>query len=346
MRSVENEALVGLDGVRHNAWAHRIVATAVLSASLVTVLGAPIFGLTEKVFGASDERNAAATAIKSGGQTAVLFRGECYDARQFLRALFLQLAAPGLSDMIVDLDMDVSAANVQGFNGEIAHDVRIRFSERQREILEFLFVGKIGQGAFKAEIRNGSENRREIYLEAEDAGALFRFTNVYRHGENGRVRIALNIGSSAGAEHEGVIDLEDFTLSREPVLRFLTPVKGSTRHSSDALSISHSRLSFTLASEDAVIKHGTAVGPVFGATISGRIDLAREDVKLRGVIVPLFGSDPAIFPPAYLDPPETLISLNYGIEGRAEARSLRLDPFGPLAPALLRELFASEKSHQ
>jgi hypothetical protein len=347
MRSVERQALVRLDGARRNAWAHRIVATAVLSASLVTVLlGAPIFGLTEKVFGASDERNATATAIKSGGQTAVLFRGERYDARQFLRALFFELAAPGFSDMIADRDMDVSAANVQGFNGEIAHDVKIRFSERQREILEFLFVGKIGQGDFKAEIRNDSENRREIYLEAEDAGALFRFTNVYRHGENGRVRIVLNIDSSAGAEHEGVIDLEDFKVSREPILRFLTPFKGSKRHSSDALSVSHSRRSFTLASEDVVIKHGTAVGPLFGATISGKIDLAREDVKLRGVIVPLFGSDPAIFRPAYLDPPETLISLNYGIEGRPEARSLRLDPFGPLAPALLRELFASEKGRR
>ena len=83
-------------------------------------------------------------------------RTERYDARQFLRALFFELAAPGSSHMIVDLDIDVSAATVQGFNGEIAHDVRIRFSERQREILEFLFVGKIGQGAFKAEIRNSA----------------------------------------------------------------------------------------------------------------------------------------------------------------------------------------------
>ena len=137
MRSVEEEALVELDGARHNVWAHRIVATAVLSASLVTVLDAPFFGLTGKVFGASDQRNATAAAIKSSGQTAVLFRGERYDARQFLRALFFELAAPGSSHMIVDLDIDVSAATVQGFNGEIAHDVRIRFSERQREILEF-----------------------------------------------------------------------------------------------------------------------------------------------------------------------------------------------------------------
>jgi hypothetical protein len=248
--------------------------------------------------------------------------------------------------MFSDLNLDVNAATVQGFNREIAHDVKLRFSERQREILEFLLVGKLGEGVFKAEIRNGPENRREIYLEAEDAGALLRFINVYRHGENGRARIALNILSPEGTEHEGVIDLEDFTMSREPILRFLNPLKGSKRHSSDALSVSHLRLSFTLASENVIIKHGTAVGPLFGATISGKIDLAREDVKLRGAMVPFFGSDPAIFRRAYLDPPETLISLNYGIEGRAEAPSVRLDPFGPLAPALLRELFASEKNQR
>ncbi len=111
---------------------------------------------------------------KSGGQAVAPFRGEDYDARQFLRTFLVELAGSGSSDVIADLDMNVSAATAQGFNGEVARDVKIRFLERRREILEFMFVGKIGHGAFKAGIRNGSEHHREIYLEAEDAGALFQ----------------------------------------------------------------------------------------------------------------------------------------------------------------------------
>ncbi len=253
------------------------------------------------------------------------------------------MAAPGSSD-IIDLDMDVSAATVQGYNGEIAYDVKIKFVERQGEKLKYFFGGKIGRGSFKAELRNVAENHLEIYLEAEDAGAIFQFTDLYRYGENGRVRIALNIGTSADAEHEGVIDLDDFTIRREPLLRSLTPLQGSALQSGDAIRVSHSRLAFTLAPEDVVIKHGAVLSSLFGATMSGKIGLAGVDVKLRGAILPFFDSGPTSFQQVYLNPPETLITLSYGIEGRAEARSLRLDPFGPLAPALLRELLALEES--
>ncbi len=93
-----------------------------------------------------------------------------------------------------------------------------------------------------------------------------------------------------------------------------------------------------------MIKHGAVLSSLFGATMSGKIGLAGVDVKLRGAILPFFDSGPTSFQQVYLNPPETLITLSYGIEGRAEARSLRLDPFGPLAPALLRELLALEES--
>jgi hypothetical protein len=345
MRSADEEALFGrIYATRGNATALRVVAAGVLGVFLLTVSSPSTVGVAEAV--ASDHRDTKAVTGQSGVQMVVVFRGDHYDARQFLCTFFVELVTPGSSDSIFDLDLDVNAAIVQGFNGEAAHDATLRLSKRHREILEFLFVGKIGQGAFKAELRRGLESRRDIYLETDDAGAFLRFINVYHHGEKGRARIAMDLPTTGGPSYDGVVDLQDFTIRHEPVLRPLATMQKSRRNSIDVLHLSHMRLGFTLSPDKATITKGTAVGPPFGATITGKIDLNRDEVKLRGVMVPFFHSDPDIFRRAYLDPPEALISLSYEIEGRAEAPSMRLDPFGPLAPALLRELFAPEEKQR
>jgi hypothetical protein len=60
----------------------------------------------------------------------------------------------------------------------------------------------------------------------------------------------------------------------------------SRRNSLDVLHLSHMRLGFTLSPDKVTITKGTAVGPLFGA--AGKIDLNRDEVKLRGAMVPFF----------------------------------------------------------
>jgi hypothetical protein len=345
MRSIDGKALVGrIYATWGYARALRVVAAGVLGVFLLAGPSPSTVGVAEAV--ASDHRDSKVVTGQSGGQTAVVFRGDHYDARQFLRTFFAELVAPGSSDSIFDLELDVNAAIVRDFNGEAAHDARLRFSKRDREILEFLFVGKIGQGIFKAELRKGLEGRRDIYLETDDAGAFFRFINVYPDGEKGRARIAMDLPTTGGPSYDGVVDLQDFTIRHDPVLRPLAMMQKSRQNAVDVLHLSHMHLGFTLSRDKATITKGTAVGPLFGATITGKIDRSRDEVKLRGVMVPFFYSDPDIFGRDYLDPSEGLISLSYEIKGRAAAPSIRLDPFGPLAPGLLRELLAPEETQQ
>jgi hypothetical protein len=344
MRSV-GEALFGrIYAAPGNARALRMVAAGVLGVSLLTAPSPSTVGVAEAV--ASDDRDTKALTRQSGGQRVVVFRGDHYDARQFLRTFFTELVAPGSPDSIFDLDLDVNAAIVQGFNGEAARDATLSFSKKDREVLEFLFVGKIGQGVFKAELRRGPESRRDIYLETDDAGAFLRFINIYHHGEKGRARITMGLPTTGGPSYDGVVDLRDFTICHEPVLRPLATKQQSRRNSVDVFHLSHIHLPFRLSLDQATITKGIAVGPLFGATITGKIDLNRDEVKLRGAMVPFFYSDPDIFGRDYLDPQEGLISLSYEIEGRAKAPFMRLDLFGPFAPGLLRELLTPEEKQQ
>ncbi len=63
MPLLEKESRVGIYSAFCSAMAHRLVITAVIGASIATVLGAPIFALAETVVAARDGRNATAVAV-------------------------------------------------------------------------------------------------------------------------------------------------------------------------------------------------------------------------------------------------------------------------------------------
>jgi hypothetical protein len=93
MRSVDGEALFGrIYATRGNVRALRVVAAGVLGVFLLTVPSPSTVGVAEAV--ASDYRDTKTVTGQSGGQTAVVFRGDHYDARQFLRIFLPSWSRP------------------------------------------------------------------------------------------------------------------------------------------------------------------------------------------------------------------------------------------------------------
>ena len=306
MRSVDEEALFGrIYATRSNARALRIVAACVLGVSLLTVPSPPTVGVAEAL--ASDDRDTTAVTGELGEPTAVVFRGDHYDARQFLYTFFVELAAPGSSDSIFDLDLDVNAATVQGFNGEAAHDATLRFSKRHREILEFLSSVKSARASSRPNFE-GVLKAAAISILKPTMPALFCDSSTFITTEKRGV-----LGSRWICQQPGDLGTKASSTSR----------------------ISRYAMNQSCDPWQRCKNHGGT--PSTSSTF--RIcALASRYLRTK--------SQPDIFRRAYLDPPEALISFSYEIEGRAEAPSMRLDPFGPLAPALLRELFAPEEEQR
>ena len=104
------------------------------------------------------------------------------------------------------------------------------------------------------------------------------------------------------------------------------------------------RVDFTRTPGQLQIKEGIVQGPVIGATIEGNVDFARNDVRMRGTIVPLYGINNPIgqlpLLGAFLGgPKEGLFGFTYQVVGPPSAPTLNVNPASGLVPGFLRKFF-------
>ena len=57
------------------------------------------------------------------------------------------------------------------------------------------------------------------------------------------------------------------------------------------IDFSQARADFTRAPGRMTVRDGVLRGPMLGATVEGNIDYARDQVAMRGTLVPLYGED-------------------------------------------------------
>jgi hypothetical protein len=310
------------------------VAIAAAEASLA----APVNGLSTAFAAARGDRSTVGTTTEPDGRTKVVVRGKYLDGRRFLKAFFSVLTANDQASSAFDIDLDVKVTTLSGFNGEAIHDVALRLSRTGGELREFSLAGKFGSADLRAALQTPSDGRRTVHLETDDAGAFFRFINAYEHIRKGRAVIAIDLPAANVPVRQGVVDVHDFDVAGEPDYKLLaTGVPNTKRRGGNVLKVSHLRLEFNLSADQVVVSDGIATGPLFGATVEGKVDFSLDDVALRGIIIPLFTENPILpFSPMELS---TTSLLNYRVTGPTKAKVMRIDPFGPLAPGILRRLF-------
>ena len=83
---------------------------------------------------------------------------------------------------------------------------------------------------------------------------------------------------------------------------------------------------------------------MIGATVEGFIDYHRDDVRMRGTFVPLYGLNNMfgqipIFGQLLGGSNEGLMGVTYEVVGPTSAPVLRVNPISALAPGLLRKFF-------
>ncbi len=85
-------------------------------------------------------------------------------------------------------------------------------------------------------------------------------------------------------------------------------------------------------------------GPVLGGTIDGMIDYARDDMHLRGTLIPLYGANNLLGPVPVVGlflggEKEGLVGVTYEVVGKPGNPVLHVNPLSALAPGLLRKVF-------
>ena len=134
------------------------------------------------VFATSDGDKATIKADRGAdGALRVVVRGDVFDGRNFVKTAMAGPPDPKAKARHPDLDIDVKIGVIAGHNGETIRGLDWRMSRRNGRVRTFTLNARIGRDTpLIGEIRTRVTNSRPVlYFETNDAGALFRLTDVY-----------------------------------------------------------------------------------------------------------------------------------------------------------------------
>jgi hypothetical protein len=296
------------------------------------------------VFALSSGDQASLKAERAGdGTMQVQIRGDVYDGREFVKAAMADDAPNGVKPKQFDLDLDVKLGAVAGDNGEALRGLDLKLSRRGGRIKTFSMKARIGRDApLTGELRlRTSDNHQVIYLETDDAGALLRFTDVYSRMFGGRMWLAVDPPNRDSAPQYGIVSVQNFVVRGEPSLeRVVSNAPDAVR---SAVEFSEMRCDFTRLPGRMTIRDGVVRGPVVGATIDGQIDYTRDELRLHGTFVPLYGLNNVFgqIPIVGLflggGSNEGLVGITYEASGPTSSPRIAINPISAVAPGLLRK---------
>ncbi len=299
-------------------------------------------------YGFSDGDRATLKIERStDGTLLVIMRGDFYDGRYFVKGMTGGASsAQNAKRRPPDVDLDLKLGAVVGFNGEAMRSVDLKMSRRPGEIRGFGLNAKIGHDArLTGELRGRTNGQKVVYLESGDAGAFFRFTDIYARMTGGQMAIAMDPPSADSSAQQGVLNVLNFAVHDEAQLeRAVSSAAQTRRNSNNAIDFSNMRVEFTRTPGRVALRDGVVRGPLLGGTIDGIVDYTHDNMHMRGTLVPLYDLNNLLGQLPLLGiflggEKEGLVGVTYEVVGRPGSPTLRINPISALAPGVLRKVF-------
>jgi hypothetical protein len=192
-------------------------------------------------------------------------------------------------------------------------------------------------------LRGQGQGRDVIYLDTNDAGAFFRFTDTYSKMIGGQLQLAMDPPTVEPTAKDGLMNVRDFSVKGEGALDRVAA--GGQVGAQNGIAFSRLRAEFTRQNGQLTIREGVVKGPTIGATIEGRIDYPGNQVRMSGTFVPMyglnnmFGQIPIFGLLLGGGSNEGLIGVTYEVVGTPGQPVLRVNPISAMAPGVLRKIF-------
>lgn len=277
------------------------------------------------------------------GALRVTMRGDVYDGRALVKSLVAGSPSDKNAQPIKDLDVDIKLGTVAGHHGETVRALDLKMSRRAGVIRSFSLSGKLGRDAsLSGDLRGRGVDRKVLFIESGDAGALFRFTDTYAKLQGGEMWVAMDPPGANNAPQDGLLNIRNFAVRGEAALDRVASGGASARN---GVEFSTTRVEFTKTPGKFVVRDGVVRGPMIGATIDGVLDYQTNEVHMRGTFVPLyslnnmFGQIPIVGLFLGGGTNEGLVGITYEVVGAPSAPVLRVNPISAIAPGLLRKFF-------
>lgn len=299
------------------------------------------------VFNPSEGDKASLRADRaSDGTLKVTMRGDVFDGRNFIKSAVSGSSreAREQDEVTSNMDLDLRIGAVAGYNGEALRSLDVKMARRNGVIRTFGMTGRVGSNTpVTGDMRGRAGGRDVIFVETGDAGAFFRFTDTYARMHGGQMWVALEPPGPDTGPREGLLNVRDFTIRGEAALDRV--VSGGQPASGSGVPFTRMRVEFARQSGEITVREGLVQGPIVGATIDGQVDYARDQVRMRGTFVPLyglnnmFGQIPIVGLILGGGSNEGLVGVTFEVVGTPGQPILRVNPISAVAPGLFRKIF-------
>ncbi|MBJ6128005.1 DUF3971 domain-containing protein [Microvirga splendida] len=295
---------------------------------------------------------------RSNGVYKVTIRGNVGDARPFVKgggatASGGRNGAAGKDSK--DFDLDVNLNILTGFNEEAITNASVKASMRKDSLRQLDLKGRLGATDILGRTIPQNGGSPVVIIQAEDAGALLRFTDIYKRMSRGSLILQVSTGDEPQAGH---VIMHSFALVNEPALRRIIPTQTQivtgrdqagkpqlVRVDMNEVQFTKARLEFSRSAGRLDFRDAAIWGNQIGFTLGGFIDYARDRLDVQGTFVPAYGLN-NVFAQVPLFGPllgggqnEGLFAVNFRLNGQASAPSLSVNPLSAVAPGFLRKLF-------
>lgn len=292
--------------------------------------------------------DARLSLVRENGTTRARLRGRTLDVRPLLAGLADFGGAGGNGGanggVAEPLEIDAAIDILTGHRGEVITSATMSARVIGNALRRLDLAGRFPDAPLGA--RLGPEG---LIAESADAGATLRFLGLYDNLIGGR--LLLQAGPVA-ARQEGLLILHEFSLRDEPALR---RIAGSARVSDGrGGTVDISEVLFAKAQADFVREGGLITlgdvrmwGAQLGFTLSGWVDLAREQIDIAGAFVPAYGLNNAFAQVPIIgrilggNRYEGLLAVNFRVAGPTAEPLLTVNPLSAIAPGVLRGLFGT-----
>jgi len=186
------------------------------------------------------------------------------------------------------------------------------------------------------------QGRELIILQTNDAGALFRFNDVYTKMIGGQLTLAMEPPAPEPSGREGLLNVRDFSVKGEAALD--RAAAGGPVGGHNGVWFSALRAEFTRQSGQLAIREGVVKGPSIGLTIEGSIDYNANQVRMSGTIVPMyglnnmFGQIPIVGIFLGGGSNEGLFGVTYEVVGSPGQPVVRINPISAILPGVTRKI--------
>ena len=281
------------------------------------------------------------------GIIKVTMRGDVFDGRGFLKSAISGTGKDESKSKLknLDLDVDLKLGAVAGYNGEALRSLDVKFSRRSGVVRTFALNGKIGRDTPVTAEMHGrgqpGQGRDLIILQTHDAGAFFRFNDIYSKMIGGQMTLAVEPPTPDPVPREGLLNVRDFSVKGQAELDRLAA--GGAAGSQSGIQFSALRAEFTRQNGQFTIRDGVAKGPLIGGTIEGTIDAANQ-VRMSGTFVPMyglnnmFGQIPIVGIFLGGGSNEGLFGVTYEVVGTLGQPVLRITPISAILPGVTRKI--------